>query len=79
MSLTEAAKAGLTLSDWEQGANKLVQLGGDGTPMVQDLPLCELAIARRKSEPTTRGRMGDNLDLAFRLPGYWRGPARWPR
>lgn len=73
LSLTDAAKAGQTLSDWEQGANKLVQLGGDGTPMVQDLPLCELAIARGKSEPTTRGRMADNLDLAFRLPGYWRG------
>jgi hypothetical protein len=73
LCMTEAAQAGMTLGEWEQGANRLVQLGGDGTPMVQDLPLCELAVARGRSEPATRGRIADNLDLAFRLPGYWRG------
>jgi hypothetical protein len=72
-SLREAARSGLSMSQWEQGANKLVQLGGDGTPMVQDLPLCELAVARGVSEPVIRNRVADTLDLAFRLPGYWAG------
>lgn len=72
-SMTEAAKSGMTLSQWEEGAVKLVQLGGDGTPKVQDLPLCELAVARGMSEPKLRGRLADSLDLAFRLPGYWTG------
>jgi hypothetical protein len=73
LTLVEAARAGQTLSEWEDGANKLVQLGGEGTPKVQDLPICELAIARGRSEPVTRARLADNLDLAHRLPGYWQG------
>ncbi len=72
-TMREAAKAGMTLSEWEQGANKLVPLGGDGAPMVQDLPLCELAVARAMSEPALRGRLADTLDLAFRMSGYWSG------
>ena len=59
--------------DQRLGGNRLVQLGGEGTPMVQDLPLCELAIARGVHELSARSRMSDALDLAFRLPGYWSG------
>jgi hypothetical protein len=61
----------MTLDAWEAAGNKLVQVGGDGTPMVQDLPLSELAIARGMHEHGVRGRIADVLDLAFRLPGYW--------
>lgn len=55
------------------GGSSLVQLGGAGTPRVQDLPLCELALARQKSEAGLRGEVADALDLAFRLTGYWAG------
>ena len=71
--LVEAGRSGMTLAEWEAAGNKLVQLGGDGAPMVQDLPLCELAVARRISEPSARGRVAEALDLAFRLRGYWAG------
>lgn len=70
-SLQDAARAGTTLAQWEAAGNKLVQLGGDGTPMVQDLPLSELAIARGIHEYAARNRVADALDLAHRLPGYW--------
>jgi hypothetical protein len=63
----------MTLGQWEAAGNKLVQLGGDGTPMVQDLPLCELAVARDITEVSSRGRVADVLDLAHRRPGYWSG------
>lgn len=55
------------------GGISLVHLGGDGTPRVQDLPLCELAMSRRKSEPAMRNEIADALDLGFRLTGYWDG------
>jgi hypothetical protein len=61
----------MTRDAWEAAGNKLVQVGGDGTPKVQDLPLSELAIARGMHEYGVRSRVADVLDLAFRLPGYW--------
>jgi hypothetical protein len=70
-SLAQALGSGMTRDAWEAAGNKLVQLGGDGTPMVQDLPLSELAVARGIHEHAARGRVADVLDLAFRLPGYW--------
>jgi hypothetical protein len=72
-SLTEAGRSGMTLDKWEAAGNKLVRLGGDGAPPVQDLPLCELAIARGITEASARGRVAEALDLAHRLPGYWAG------
>lgn len=75
-SLPEAGRAGMTLGQWEAAGNKLVQLGGDGAPPVQDLPLCELAIARGITETSARSRVADVLDLAHRLPGYWSGLRR---
>ncbi len=60
-----------TLAELEAGRNKLVQLGGDGTPQVQDLPICELGIARGVHATAARHHLADALDLAHRLPGIW--------
>ncbi|GAB3262603.1 DUF222 domain-containing protein [Nocardioides dilutus] len=75
-ALREAGRRGMTLAQWEVAGNKLVQLSGDGAPPVQDLPLCELAIARGITEASARSRVADVLDLAHRLPGYWAGLRR---
>jgi hypothetical protein len=53
------------------GGNHLVDLGGDGTPPVQDLCLPELAIARHTHVLSTRSTMADVLDLRHRLPRTW--------
>ena len=50
------------------GAAQLVRLGGYGTPMVQDLAICELAIARGQHTLTVRSFLADGLDLRHRLP-----------
>ena len=88
-ALKEAGRAGMTLAQWEAAGNKLVQLGGDGAPMVQDLPLCELAVARGITEivrpgPGRRRRSTSRSGCR----GYWAGlrdgrarsgsVARWP-
>lgn len=51
--------------------NVLVQLGGDGTPGVQDFCLGELAIARGTGVVALRNLMADLLDLRHRLPLIW--------
>jgi hypothetical protein len=53
------------------GAARLVQLGGAGTPPVQDLPLCELAMARGQHTWATRAFVADGLDLRHRLPEFY--------
>lgn len=53
------------------GGDRLVALGGDGTPMVQDLCLEELSIARRVHVLNTRAMLADALDLRHRLPQLW--------
>ncbi len=53
------------------GGPRLVQLGGAGTPRVQDLWVCELAVARGQHTLTTRAWMADGLDLRHRLPATW--------
>ncbi|WP_182524926.1 hypothetical protein [Nocardioides dongkuii] len=53
------------------GGDHLVELGGDGTPPVQDLCLGELAIARGTHVLSTRSTMADVLDLRHRLPRLW--------
>ncbi|GAA1144680.1 hypothetical protein [Nocardioides aquiterrae] len=53
------------------GGDKLVELGGDGTPSVQDLCVHELAIARQTHPMATRSTMADALDLRHRLPRVW--------
>ncbi|HRD61541.1 MAG TPA: hypothetical protein PL137_11595 [Nocardioides sp.] len=51
-----------------RGGVKLVQLGGEGTPTMQDLAICELAIARSQHTHATRAFLADALDLRHRLP-----------
>ncbi|MEI5675561.1 MULTISPECIES: hypothetical protein [unclassified Nocardioides] len=58
------------------GGDQLIDVGGDGTPLVQDLCLGELAIARHTHLLSTRALMADALDLRHRLPQ--RGPSCRP-
>ncbi|MEX0427507.1 hypothetical protein AB3X52_07750 [Nocardioides sp. DS6] len=53
------------------GGDHLVRLGGDGTPLVRDLCLEELSIARQVHVANTRAAMADALDLRHRLPQVW--------
>ena len=56
--------------DWN-GQDRLVDLGGDGTPRVQELCLPELATARRVHTLSARAVVADALDLRHRLPHTW--------
>jgi hypothetical protein len=53
------------------GGDRLEQLGGEGTPPVQDLCLSELATARQTHVLSVRSTMADALDLRHRLPRLW--------
>ncbi len=53
------------------GQDRLVDIGGEGTPQVQELCLPELAIARRVHTLSARAVMADALDLRHRLPRIW--------
>ncbi|GAA4090795.1 hypothetical protein [Nocardioides kongjuensis] len=55
------------------GGPRLITLGGDGTPEVQDLALVEIAIARHEGVLTTRNALADAFDLRHRLPKVWAG------
>ena len=60
-------RGAMTLAEWDAIGNHLVQVGGDGTPMVQELPICELAVARGVHVSTARAHLADALDLTHRL------------
>ncbi|MGH3362657.1 MAG: hypothetical protein ACRDOM_09400 [Nocardioides sp.] len=49
----------------------LVQLGGEGTPGVQDFCLGEIALARGTGVTATSNALADVLDLTHRLPRTW--------
>ncbi|GAA1938236.1 hypothetical protein [Nocardioides marmoribigeumensis] len=49
----------------------LRQLGGEGTPGVQDFCLGEIALAREEHVNATRSAMADVLDLVHRMPLTW--------
>lgn len=51
--------------------NVLRQLGGDGTPGVQDFALGEIALARSAGVTATSNAIADVLDLQHRLPLTW--------
>ncbi|MBL0749877.1 hypothetical protein [Nocardioides baculatus] len=51
--------------------NVLRQLGGDGTPRVQDFCLGEIALARHAGVTATQHMLADVLDLEHRLPLTW--------
>ncbi|UDY24818.1 hypothetical protein [Nocardioides sp. Kera G14] len=53
------------------GGDRMITLGGDGTPPVRDLCLEELAVARGEHVFATRSLLADVLDLRHRLPGLW--------
>lgn len=53
------------------GEDRLIDLGGDGTPRVQELCLVELAISRRVHPHASRRLVADALDLRHRLPTWW--------
>jgi len=53
------------------GSNQLVRLGGDGTPLVQELCWAELAVAREAGVIATERLAADALDLRHRLPLTW--------
>ncbi len=53
------------------GGDRLVQVGGHGTPQVAELCVHELAIARQTHPNATRATMADALDLRHRLPRTW--------
>ncbi|HET9421184.1 MAG TPA: hypothetical protein VFO49_08605 [Nocardioides sp.] len=53
------------------GEDRLVMIGGDGTPQVRELCLSELAVARGCHTLAARAAMADVLDLRHRLPQCW--------
>ncbi|MCW2845911.1 MAG: hypothetical protein JWN22_3827, partial [Nocardioides sp.] len=50
------------------GGDRLVRVGGEGTPRVRELSLCELGIARGVHTLAARAAVADILDLRHRLP-----------
>lgn len=54
------------------GGDRLDQVGGEGTPKVRELSLCELGIARGVHTLAARAVTADVLDLRHRLPQTWR-------
>ncbi len=63
--------AGVHSGDPETNRDALVQLGGEGTPRVQDFSLGEIALARGTGVTATVNAMADTLDLIHRLPETW--------
>ena len=53
------------------GGDRLMQVGGDGTPEVQELSVVELSISRRVHPHAGRKVIADALDLRHRLPSWW--------
>ena len=54
-----------------RGGDRLIQLGGDGTPKASELCWAELAIALETGAIALRNQAGQALDLRHRLPLLW--------
>jgi hypothetical protein len=54
-----------------RGGDRLVECGGDGTPLVQELCWAELAVSRQAGLLATKHLAADALDLRHRLPLLW--------
>ncbi len=54
-----------------RGGDRLVELGGEGTPEVSELCWAELAIALETGVVALRNQAGQALDLRHRLPLLW--------
>ena len=57
--------------DPEIPRDQLLQLGGEGTPLVQEFGLGESALARGTGLTATVNAIADTLDLMHRLPRVW--------
>ncbi|MDP3890543.1 MAG: hypothetical protein Q8Q44_04890, partial [Nocardioides sp.] len=55
-----------------KGAEQLVQVGGDGTPLVAEFAIAELACLREVHPASCRAATADVLDLQHRLPRTWK-------
>ncbi|MBB6628111.1 hypothetical protein H5V45_12350 [Nocardioides sp. KIGAM211] len=53
------------------GSDRLVRVGGEGTPAVRELTLVELGVARSVHTLAARSTVADVLDLRHRLPRLW--------
>ncbi|GAA2153369.1 hypothetical protein GCM10009844_37710 [Nocardioides koreensis] len=53
------------------GADRLISVGGEGTPKVRELCFHELGIARQVHAQAARALVADVLDLRHRLPLTW--------
>ena len=62
-----AVHSGDPTSEWD----RVVRLGGEGTPGVRDFSLGEIALARGTGVTATSNATADVLDLMFRLPKVW--------
>jgi hypothetical protein len=51
--------------------DRLVELGGEGTPGVREFCIAELAMARQVHPVACQKAMADMLDLRHRLPAVW--------
>ena len=54
-----------------RGQDRLIRVGGDGTPELQELCVVELAISRQVHPHAARRVVADALDLRHRLPSWW--------
>jgi hypothetical protein len=62
-----AVHSGDPVSEWDS----LVQLGGEGTPGLQEFCLGEIALARGTGVTATTNALSDVLDFLYRLPKTW--------
>ena len=62
-----ALHSGAPTDRWD----RLVQVGGEGTPPVLELCLGEIALARGTGVMATQHAIADTLDLIHRLPATW--------
>jgi antitoxin (DNA-binding transcriptional repressor) of toxin-antitoxin stability system len=63
--------AALHSGDPSHERDGLVQLGGEGTPRVQEFCLGEIALARHTGDMATTNALAEALDLIHRLPRTW--------
>ena len=51
--------------------DRLVEVGGEGSPRVREFCIAELALVRRVHPASGQALLADTLDLRHRLPGIW--------
>ena len=66
---TDPRRSGSGRRVWAE--DRLVEVGGEGTPPVQEFCLAELSMARRVGPMAGQALVADVLDLQHRLPKTW--------